>query len=846
MRERAEKPYVFITKAPARRRQRRDSFPRVPFGVWSALALTTVAIDIRPLKPHHGGGFTRQHYLVSAPMAMTTAWQSPPDPMPPEPDSQRTASSHLPRPLTSFIGRERDVAAIRALLARDDVRLLTLTGPGGVGKTRLAIRVAEKAASDFTHGVAYVSLAPVSDPARVLQAIARGLDVREKRDIPLIDRLLLVLQDRKLLLVLDNFEQVVEAAPQLMPLLTGCPELKLLVTSRRPLRLSGEHAVAVEPLSLAEPRGQAMPDAVQLFVARAEATHVGFIVRGDDRAIVAAICRQLDGLPLAIELAAARAAQLPLPALLARLDPGLPLLTGGPRDLPARQQTMRATIAWSVGLLPEPQRAVLRRLAIFRGGFTLRAATAVASGDCIPGDDVMTHVLALTEQSLVNPVAIPRSDARYTLLETVREYALEQLAAAGEDDAVHARHAAFFADQAEAIGTDAVWRPDLKGVVQRLLDDQENLRAALNWALAHGENEMLARLAVGLRWPWTFMGLLVEVRAWLERAVVIVDRLPWPLNGLALQACGDATRAQGEQERAELLAEHARRLAQEHGDRVREVDALFLLGFIADDRLDATRGIALREEALALLRPLDEPIRTAWGLRNLGIAADLGGDTAAAERVLGDALRLFRETGCEHGAAYTQSVMGDIALRRGDALQAAELWRDRLAITWDAWALDWGFEAMAKIAFGCGEPRRAALLLGAASTLQRRFGRLQGEDEQLRAIEEVSVPARAALGEAAFAAAFAAGGDLSFEEARHEATLIGRLPAADPGTTSGLTRREREVLRHVVEGKPNRAIAAELSLSERTVENHVQHILIKLDVDSRTAAASYAVRHGLV
>ena len=463
---------------------------------------------------------------------------------------------------------------------REDVPLLTLTGPGGVGKTRLALHVAATLADAFSHGVRFVDLAPIAVPDLVAPTIAHVLGIRNSGDEPITDRLRAYLQPKQFLLVLDNFEQVVDAAPLLVDLLGGCPLLTILATSRTRLRVSSEREHLVAPLELLAPDSPhrvedvATSAAVQLFVQRAQAVSAAFALSSENASVVAEICRRLDGLPLAIELAAARIKILPPAALLARLEQRLPVLRGGDRDLPARQQTMRDTLAWSYDLLSMPEQALFRRLAVFVGGFSLAAAEAAAAALRDGALDPLEGLASLVDKSLLHQEPGLGGEPRYRMLETAREFGLEQVAASGEDEAIREWHAQWYLALAVAVAplVQLAGEPARLG---QLSVEQGNLRAALGWFAARGDAESLARLTGALNWYWHVGAQGQEGRVWLEQALAASAHASPEARMGALSGASNLAVQQGDHVRATALAEELLALAQAEGDQVAEADARF-------------------------------------------------------------------------------------------------------------------------------------------------------------------------------------------------------------------------------------------------------------------------------
>ncbi len=566
--------------------------------------------------------------------------RSRPQPLPlvPRPDRDRLGTPP-PASLTSFIGREREVEQVCDLMRGPDVRLVTLTGPGGVGKTRLAIAIARQLADSFPDGVAFVSLAPVRDLDLVWPTVAQALGVRDAGDAPLTDRLTASLRDKRLLLVLDNFEQVVEAAPLVAALLVECPGLKVLATSRVRLRVSGEREHEVPPLALEEetdaPVGVAGSAAVRLFVERAQAVRADFGLTVANAPAVAAICRRVDGLPLAIELAAARVKVLPPAALLERLERRLPVLTGGGRDLPTRQQTMRAAIAWSYDLLTAAERALFLRLGVFVGGVTLEAAEAVCTVDGL-ASDVLEGIASLVDKSLLRQEEAA-GEPRYRMLETVREFALEQLAAGGAEAATRDQHATWCLSLGEAAGA-VLWRSDDPGVVARLEAELANLRAALGWLEQAGRGDDLLRLAAAVGRFWYVAGHHREGRAWLERALAMASPAPTPARVRGLLYAG-----------------------------------LQAIGF------DDAAAFRAHEAAAGLARDLGLAEEAAVGELGQGIVLEDRGDYAAAEARFAAALPRFREAGNDAYELTTTYHLGVAAHGRGETDRAHRLWEETLA-----------------------------------------------------------------------------------------------------------------------------------------------------------------------
>jgi non-specific serine/threonine protein kinase len=737
--------------------------------------------------------------------------------------------------------------------------LLTLTGAGGTGKTRLALQVAAQLldlnSTAFVDGVWLVELAALQDAALVIPAIARILGLTEHANQPLPTALADFLRQRRMLLVLDNFEHLVSAAPQVAALLETSPGLTLLVTSRTPLGVYGEHVYPLPPLGLPDLARLPQPEvlveyaAVALFLQRARAAHAGFRPGPHDLAAIAEICVRLDGLPLAIELAAARVRVLPPAALLARLSRRLDVLTGGAHNLPTRQQTLRSAIDWSYQLLTEPEQTLFRRLATFAAGFTLPMADALSDEP-----DLLERLTSLIDKSLLEQRAGPdAAQPRFTMLETIHEYARERLEDSGEAHPLRTTHARVMlaladkAEQAIAGGREPM------AALARLDAEHDNLRAALAWTLDAdsdaGFRELGVHLAAALWRFWAMRGYMSEGHRWLERALQAMDGVSPAWQARALNAAGNLARWRGEFELATAHHEASLALRRQLGDRAGEATSLLNLGNVAFDLGDHSLAAGLYESSLALYRQVHDDNGAAMALNNLGTALREQGEFERAAALHQESLALRTSLGDRLGIAQARDNLGRVALDRGEWDTAGALLRESLMV-WrelgDQLSSPRTLEDLATLAAAKGDLERAVRLWAAAEALRARLSFPIAVRRRRRHAAEVE-QARARLGEARFAAAWVAGQALDLEAAVSYA--LGEEPPSgsgvQPAAEDPLSPREREVAALIAAGLTSREIATQLVVSERTVDTHADHIRTKLGLRSRADIAAWATSRGL-
>jgi len=789
------------------------------------------------------------------------------------------ARHNLPIARTSFVGRERETREVRRLLAMTG--LLTLTGAGGGGKTRLALEVVRELASTYPDGVWLVELASLSDPALAPQAVAQALGVREIPGRPLEDTLTDHLRTKRLLLVLDNCEHLVDKVAHLAEaLLSSCPKLRILATSREPLGVRGEAIWTVPPLSLPDAEGVLSieglmsTEAVRLFLDRARSRLPGFELKRENAGAVGRISRKLEGIPLAIELAAARMGALAVEQVAHRLEDSLKLLTGGGRTVEPRQQTLRATLDWSHELLSDPERRLFGRLSVFAGGWTLEAAEEVCPVEDIEQDEVLDLLSRLVDKSLVVAEAPPGAEGelRYRMLEPIRQYGEERLEDSGEAEGVRERHAEYYLALAEGVDAQEAERESNAerpvAWLKWMESEHGNLRAALSWSLDKDAElggrraELGLRLAVALFWFWQTHDYLTEGRRWLEMAASRRSSNPTAtrLRARALNGAAWIALHQGDYGASKALMEEALALYRELGDKEGIAAGLTDLGKVA---------VLGQRDDIPLPAVLEELGKFKLGIKNRNTLASLlileglvalrRGDLERSATLNEESLKLCRETGDTQAMIVCLGNLGTIALIRADYEGAVSPLRESLRLGWETdykVTIQFSLNGLACVAAGLEQPVRAARLWGAVEGMQEDYGvYVTAIAHTITNHEARLAAARSQLEEEAWSGAWAEGKAmpleraieyaLSEEEEQQESPTL--VPVAEPpppadGRAEHLTPREQEVALLVARGLTNRRIASELSISERTVENHVHKILKKLGFTSRAGIAAWAAQ----
>jgi predicted ATPase/DNA-binding CsgD family transcriptional regulator len=807
-----------------------------------------------------------------------------------------TRRHNLPSALTSFVGREAEVVAASRLL--DTSRLVTLVGSGGIGKTRLALRMVGDLVDSYADGIWLVELAPLTDPLLLPWAVAAALGVHEQPGRPMQASLADHVEAWHALLLLDNCEHVVQAAAELCDgLLRACPWLRVLATSRQALGVDGEAVFPVAPLSLPQPEmtPEQVPrtEAIRLFVDRAAAAVPSFRSSAPNYAVIGDICRQLDGVPLAIELAATRLKLLGAEQLAARLEDRLHLLTAGSRTSPNRHQTLRATIDWSYRLLSEPERILLRRLAVFSGGWTLTAAEEVAGGDDIRRADVLGLLEQLLDKSLVVVENHVHDQVRFRFLESIRQYAQERLDEAGEMLPSRQRHLAWCLRLARDVQPPGMHHP---WHAEESMHEQDNLRAALTWAIQEANAEAGLRLAVVLAHIWYMRGhysegrarlsalldlpsstIVPEVRAsaltWaghlaycqgdlaiaqalLERSLIVWQELGnAERTAASLHLLGNVVRFRGAGalEEARPLFEQASIINRRLGHRMREAMNKALVAQVLFEQGDFERAEALNEQSLVALQAAGPGWGTVLTLCMAGRVAATRGDHTTARSRLEESVELGRSLRISRGVVWSLYFLAQHALAQGNAKRARATFAEslRLALqTGDRLATAHGLEGFAG-ALAMTQPGRAVRLAEAAAMLRQALGSTPFPADRDRLDRWLTVAA-GRLGENATDAARNEGRQMTIDQALEYALSADEPTMSEDASQMltaipfhGLTRREMEILRLVALARSNREIAAGLVLSEKTVERHLSHIFTKLQVSSRTAAARLAVQAGI-